>query len=438
MLSNAKVFATSPPPYISAYAAILIDATTGQVLFEKNMHELLEPASTTKVMTALLALEHLELDQVITIDPISPFIGGSRIFVIEGEELTVEELLYATMHTSANDASVALAIAISGSVEAFADLMNERAREAGARWPMYVNPSGLHSPGHFATAYDLAVVAMDAMRNPTFRQIVSTVQFTIPETNMQPERDYIHNTNRMLFDRNMTVPVNGNLRPVMFEGTTGIKTGTTPQAGATLVASAERDGTEFITVVLGTTDPLRYGYTIALLEFGFDNFFTHKAVDASVELEEVAIRRGTVNRVAVEILEDRHITLPIQASVALINTEIVIDENIQAPIEVGQVLGRVEIFEGSDLIGDVPIVATESIEEGRFLSRFGIDDSTSAIIRVVLIVLGVIIGLLVTAYLVITIWYELRKRARRKAKIQKLIEEREAKEKEAAQREWPF
>jgi len=439
MFSQSSSFAISSPPVITAPAAILIDATTGQILFDKNMHELMEPASTTKVMTALLTLEHLPLDKVITIDPISPYIGGSRIFVIEGEELTVEQLLYATMLLSANDASVALAIAISGSVEEFASLMNERAREAGARNPAYVNPSGLHSPGHFASAYDLAMVAKVAMQNQRFRQIVTTVQYTIPETNRQPIREYIHNTNRMLFDRAMRVPIRGVMTPVMIEGVTGIKTGTTPQAGSSLVSSAKRDGTEFIAVVLGTTDALRYGYSIALLEYGFDNFFTHKAVDASrIEIEDVRVRRGAFNRVTAEVLHDKYITLPRQASVAVVRTEIAIEEYIAAPVEVGQQIGRVEIFEGGELIGEVPIIATTYVEEGGFLSRFGIEDNRANIIRIISIVIGSIFGVIILFYIVVTIMHERRRVMKRKARALQIVMERESKQKEAKQREWPY
>ena len=431
-------FAITAPPEITAETAILIDAKTGQILYEKNKDALREPASTTKVMTCLLVLEHLPLDKVITIDAISPFTGGSRIFVIEGEELTVEQLLYALMLESANDAAVALAIAISGSVEAFCDLMNQRARELGAKNSSYKNPSGLHSAGHFASAYDLAVVAQHAMQNRKFRQIVSTVQYTIPATNKQPERPYIHNTNRMLFDQATRVPVRGVMRPAKYEGVTGIKTGFTPQAGASLVSSAERDGTELIAVVLATTDSARFGESIALLDFGFENFYTHKAVDSNTQVDDVSVIRGAFNNVAVRILEDRYITLPREASTALISTQIVMDENVTAPVEAGQVLGRVEIYEGSDLIGEVAVVAANDVEEGMFLSRFGIEDSTSKTIIRYAIIAGSVIGAILLLYLIVTVSYALRRRARRRARALQIAMERIQKQREMEQRRWPY
>ena len=437
-LLQKPTFASSPNLGLVAEAAILMDAKTGQILFEKNAHVLFEPASTTKIMTCLLALEHLALDQVITIDPISPYTGGSRIFLIEGELITVEQLLMALMLNSANDASVALAIAIAGSVEEFAVMMNDRARELGARNPSYENPSGLHGPNHFATAYDLAVVSRFAMQNPDFRRIVRTVRYTIPETNKQEERNYLFNTNRMLHDFQSRISVRGIMTPPYYYGTTGIKTGFTPQAGGTLVASAKRDGSEFISVVLGSTVDARFADSIILLDFGFENFFTHKAVCASVEIEDVEIRRGEFNRVSVKILEDRYITLPREASPALVTTEIVMDENIVAPIEIGQVLGRVNIFEGNLLAGYVQVVATVEIAEGMFLSRFGIEDSTTRRVIIIAIVIGSIIGFLILAFIVLKIRYTLRKKKRKRERAMQIAMERYEREREQKEREWPY
>ena len=438
MLVQKPPFALAFSYDLVAEAAILMDARTGRILFEKNAHTLKEPASTTKIMTCLLALELLPLDKVITVDAKSPYTGGSRIFIVEGEELTVEQMLMALMLNSANDVSVALAIAIAGSVEQFSVMMNDRARELGARNPSYENPSGLHGPNHFATAYDLAIVSKAAMQNPEFRRIVSTVSYTIPETNKQEERGYLHNTNRMLHDRATRVNVRGVLRTPYFPGTTGIKTGFTPQAGGALVASAKQGDTELIVVVLGSTTDDRFGDSITLLEFGFENFFTHKAVDAGVEIEDIRVRRGEVNRVSVEILNDKYITLPREASPAIISTQIIINENVTAPIELGQHVGRVDIYEGSNRIGGVPIVATMAVERGMFLSMFGIEDRiTRTIIRVVLIIVGLAV-FLVLALIVLKIRYNIVKKSRRRARAIQIAKEREAKEKELRQREWPY
>src|SRR5690554_2691538 len=184
---------------LTGQSAILIDATTGEILYEYNSHVLHYPASTTKIMTGILALENLDLSDYADIDEEASFTGGSRIYLLEGEEITVEELLYALFLESANDAAVALAKKISGTVESFARLMNRKAKELGAKNTNFVNPHGLHEDEHVSTAYDLALIARYAMENQLFRDFVSTYQYTIEETNLQETR-YLYNTNRMLYD----------------------------------------------------------------------------------------------------------------------------------------------------------------------------------------------------------------------------------------------
>jgi D-alanyl-D-alanine carboxypeptidase (penicillin-binding protein 5/6) len=242
----------------------------------------------------------------------------------------------------------------------------------------------------------------------------------------------------MLHDRHTRIPVRGIMRPPYYYGTTGIKTGFTPQAGGALVASAERDGTEFITVVLGSTVDARFADSIIMLDFGFENFFTHRAVDASTAIEDVEIRRGAFNYVSVKIKEDKYVTLPKQASPMLVTTEIEIDENIMAPIEIGQVLGRVNVFEGNMLIGEIPIIATAEVAQGMFLSRFGIEDSKTMRIIKVAIVIGSIISFSVLAFIVLKIRYTLRKKAKRRKRAMEIALERQERERELKEREWPY
>jgi D-alanyl-D-alanine carboxypeptidase (penicillin-binding protein 5/6) len=438
VIPTASSFALTSPPEIVAETAILIDAVTGDILYSKDMDRLKEPASTTKIMTCLLALENLPLSKVLTIDAESPFTGGSRIYIIEGEELTVEQLLYALMLESANDTGTALAIAISGSVEEFAGLMNERARELGAKNPSFKNPHGLHQQGHFATAYDLAMIAKEAMKDPDFRKIVSTVQYTIPETNKQPAREYLYNTNRLLYDAATKVPVKGVMTPAKYDGAIGVKTGYTPQAGASLVAAALRDGTELISVVLASTDLDRFGDSIALLEYGFENYYTHKAIDKSMQLAEVKVARGSVSHVPVFIEEDMYITLPTEASLSLVTTKVVMDEDITAPVERGQKLGRVEVYEGGEVIGEVAILAAADLPEGMFLSRFGFEDSTSAIVvRWAVIAFGMMAFFFVL-YAVLVIRYKVKRKAMRAKRAKEIAAERERKQRDQQQRRWPY
>ena len=192
-------FAASEPPDIIGETAIVIDAKTGQVLYNKNMHDQRYPASTTKLITALLAIENLDLSKTVTIDAETPFTEGSRIYLLEGENVTVEQLLYALMLESANDAAVALGKEIAGTVPAFAEMMNRKAIELGAKNTNFVNPNGLHDDNHLSTAYDLAMIAKEAMKNEKIRELVTTYRYVIPATNKQETR-YLYNTNRLLYD----------------------------------------------------------------------------------------------------------------------------------------------------------------------------------------------------------------------------------------------
>ena len=309
-------YGAKTPPEIIAETAIVIDAKTGQVLYEKNMHEQREPASTTKVITALLALENLDLDKIVVIDSETPYTGGSRIYLLEDERITVEQLLYALMLESANDAAVALAKEIAGSVPAFAEMMNKKAAELGAMNTSFVNPHGLHAEGHLSTAYDLAMIAREAMKNEKFRELVLTYRYEIPATNKQPER-YMYNTNRLIYDQAKKLIVNGVKRPAKYEGATGIKTGYTPQAGGCLVAGAIRGDTELISVVMKSTDDGRFADSIALLDYAFDNYRTVKAVDSGMILGEIPVKRGSVQRVQVAAAAEAFATLPVEASSSL-------------------------------------------------------------------------------------------------------------------------
>lgn len=434
---QTAAFAAENPPELIAETAILIDATTGAILYEKNKDALMEPASTTKMITCLLAIENLPLDKIVTVDAETPFTEGSRIYLEEGEEITVEELLYALMIESANDTAVALAKEISGSVEGFADLMNERARELGAKNPSFKNPNGLHLEGHFASAYDLAMIAKAGMENPVFRMFVSTYKHTIPETNKKVER-YIYNTNRLIYDEVTKVSVKGVMRPARYEGATGIKTGYTSHAGGCLVSGAKRDGTELIAVVLKSTDLNRYGDSIALLDYGFENYYTYKAVESGLELEDLEVTRGTVNHVSVEIKEDMYLTLPREASPELVTTEAVMDEIIVAPVAKGQQVGKIEVYEGGSLVGEIPILAAEDVPEGMFLSRFGVEDSVSAEVeKYVVITAGTIVFFLLL-FVSLRIRQKLRRKALREKRAREIAEDRARKLKELEQRRWPY
>ncbi len=393
-------YGATEPPAILAETAIVIDAKTGQVLYDKNMNEQREPASTTKVITALLALENLDLDKIVTIDAETPFTEGSRIYLLEGEHVTVEQLMYALLLESANDAAVALGKEIAGSVPAFADMMNQKAVELGAKNTHFVNPNGLHEEGHLTTAYDLAMIAREAMKNEKFRELVTTYRYVIPATNMQDTR-YLYNTNRLIYDERTKVLVNGVQRVAKYEGATGIKTGYTSNAGGCLIAGAIRGDTELISVVMKSTDEGRFADSIALLDYAFDNYKSVKAMDAGAILGEIPVRRGTEGKVQVVAREDAYATLPIEASSTLVQTKIILDEKIRAPITKGQKVGAVEIYAGDQHIGTVDAVTVSDIPEGGILSVIGISDETAKVVERIFASVMILFVLLFAAYVIL-------------------------------------
>ena len=398
--------------------AILIDASTGKVLYEKNSHEKYYPASTTKIITAILALENIGLDDTVPIDGEIAFTGGSRIYLLEGEKVMARELMYGLLLESANDVAVAFAKKISGSTEKFAVLMNEKAKEYGALNTNFVNPNGLQDEKHVSTAYDLAMIAKYAMKNETFRKYVKTYKYKMPATNMQDTR-YFYNTNRLLYDTVHEVSVNGVLRDCKYEGITGIKTGFTPEAGGCLVASAKRGDTELIAVTMASTDMDRFGDCIALLDYGFANYKTVPALDGDADLGMVKVKRGAVSRVAAAPKEAVFATLPKEASQDVVRTEIVLSDSLKAPVKKGQKAGVVKVYAGNDLVGEYDAVVTQAVKKGGPLSVIGISDAAA---RLMLFVFLGLIALLILS-LVVYVFYKRRQIRIRREKRQKEREE---------------
>jgi len=250
-LAPAEVRALSVwqrPPDSLAEAALLADETTGQLLMEKNTHDRRAMASTTKIMTALLTLERSRLDEEVVVSPAAAFTGGNMVGFAPGERLLVLELLYGLLLNSGNDAATVLAEHIGGSVPGFAVLMNARAQELGMQDTHFVNPHGLDAQGHYSSAYDLWLLAREALKNPVFRELVSTPSHSMGGRNY----------------------VNLNQSLLAYPGADGVKTGTSDLAGECLVASATREGHRLVAVVLNSQD--RYGDARALLDYGFGGY----------------------------------------------------------------------------------------------------------------------------------------------------------------------
>lgn len=246
--------AETDEPILPAKAYLVMNVATGEVLYAYNAETPLPIASTTKIMTAILALERGKPDEIVTAGQKPYDTGGTTIYLEVGEQQTLHDLLLALMLESANDAAVAIAEHLAGSEERFADWMNDKAREIGAAHTHFVNSHGLHDPDHYSTAHDLALIARYAMQNPAFRELVTVEEATIPGYGQNPPRKLVSHNQLLGY----------------YEGANGVKNGFTEEAGLTNVASARRGDTEVIAVVLGAQNRL-WTSSMALLDYGFSH-----------------------------------------------------------------------------------------------------------------------------------------------------------------------
>ena len=251
-------------PQVQAETAIVMEADSGCILYAKGIDEKREPASITKIMTALVALEHSRMDEQVTFSHNAVFSieqGSTHIGIKEGEVLTMEQCLYGVLLASANEVSNGVAEHVGGSIEGFVEMMNEKAREIGCKNTHFSNANGLHNEEHYTTAYDMALITQAALKNPTFRSIMSTDHFIIPTTNITDEERWLNNHHKMLRETKFH-----------YEGCIGGKTGYTTDAGNTLVTVADRNDMELICVTLKTNANAVYTDTALLLDYGFNNF----------------------------------------------------------------------------------------------------------------------------------------------------------------------
>lgn len=347
---------------ISAEAAILIDADTGQILYEKNSHEQLYPASTTKILTGIIAIEKGNPEDIIIIDEDVPkYTDGTHIALEPGEKLTLRDLTNALLIESANDAAVAIAIHISGSVENFADLMNEKAKEIGALNTHFENPNGLPNENHLTTAYDLAMIAKYAMKNKDFRDIVKNYTYIIPQTNKKDEARYLKSSNRLLYSTRK-IEVDNKIIPIKYEGVNGVKSGYTKAAQQCLVSSATRGGQNLICVVLKAQGTNVYVDTHKLLNYGFDNFEKINLTYKNEFIKNIDVLQGEDNYITAIIKNTTYATIP-KGKEAFIERKIDIPENIKAPIKKGQVLGKITFLLNGKSIGSTEIISATDINE---------------------------------------------------------------------------
>lgn len=366
-------------PDIRAKAALLVEAETGTILYDKNCHDELSIASTTKIMSALLVFEaidrgELRLDQSITATA-SALRGlpedGSTADIVEGETLTVEQLLYCMLVISANETCNILGEVVAGSVEGFVERMNQRAQELGCQNTHFANTTGLTQSGHYSSAYDLYLITRQAMQYDEFMTMVNTKSYEIPPTNKTEEERVLHSTNALIS--------NWRLAGYLYSGAQGIKTGSTDAAGQCLVSSAVRGSRTLISVVLGAERVEKEngsGYivesfteTARLFDWGFDNFSAQQVLDKNELVQEVQVSLSKeVGSVAVHPAEDASAMLPKDIDISALTRTITLDNDpALAPIAAGDRLGEITVsYNGTDYV-TVPLLAVADVSASRFL-----------------------------------------------------------------------
>ena len=341
-------------------SAILMDFETLEILYEKNIHSKLYPASTTKIMTGILAIELGNLKDIVTIDQeIVDLTDGSHIALEPGEQLSLEQLLNALLIESANDSALAIAKHISGDLNSFNQLMNDKARELGALNTNFVNPNGLHDDVHVTTAYDLALIARYAMENEIFRDIVKNHTYTIPITNKKTEPRYLNSANKLLYS-NQKINVDGKTVPIKYDGANGVKTGYTSVSQSCLVASVERDGHKFISVVLKSNGTNLFSDTHKLFNYGFENFDNVRIGFSNKFIDNFKINNGIMPFVSGVTLKDSF-SIVNKKDRNNVEEKIILNDELEAPIDKGQILGKLQYTLGDKVIGETDIVSTMDV-----------------------------------------------------------------------------
>ena len=340
---------------VKAPSAVLMEAETGKVLYEKNPHEKRPCASITKVMTLTLIMESVDSGKIKLTDLVSASehaasMGGSDIWLKPGENMTVDDMLKATVIASANDAAVALAEYVSGSEEEFIQQMNEKAKTLGMKDTVFKNCNGLDEDGHITSAYDVALMSRELMKHKKIFDYTTTWI-----ENIRGGKTQLVNTNKLIKS---------------YKGITGLKTGTTGKAGSCISATAERDNVKLISVILGASDTKdRFSSASKLLDYGFANWAIVKPELPKDSLKSVKVINGMTDSVGTEVTLDSSVLVP-KGKVKEIKHEISFNENVNAPVKKGQKLGKIIYKLDNEVIKQYDICAKNDVPEITFNSAF--------------------------------------------------------------------
>ena len=349
LMHSVVVFAESNTDLgLNAKSAILMEESTGNILFESNPDERLPIASVTKVMTMLLIMEAVDsgkisLDDMVTVSENAMSYGGSTMFLETGEQLTVNDMLKGIAVASANDGCVAMAEHLAGSESAFVDMMNEKAKKLGMENTHFMNTNGLDEDDHYSSARDVAIMSRELMKHETIFNYTSIWMDTLRGGKFQ-----LANTNKLIR---------------FYDGANGLKTGSTSKALCCLSAAAKRNDMQLIAVVLGApTSAERFASAKSLLDYGFANYAVNTQITAGDEVQKIAVEKGVDKEVDV-VAGDSCSTLVKKGQEDNITKEIKIDETITAPIEAGQKIGTMTISRDGEVIADIDLNASSAVEK---------------------------------------------------------------------------
>ena len=411
--------ATVKRPSIDAGGAITYCQNTGEIIYAKNKNKKFAPYSTTKMMTALLAVQNLPLDQEVTISERAAKEGEATMNLVPGEVVTVKDLVYGTLILSGNDAAWALAEAVSGNVNKFVKLMNKTAKNIGCENTHFSNPNGMDEKDHYSTAYDMMLITKLALSNETIRAAAGTVKYKMDATNLSEKR--VMKTHVPLIDKKDSGYYAG-------------KTGYWDDENCSIVLGYEKNGLQLVVVVLDASKEERENDVKKITEYTSKKVEGVKVIGKDVEEGKVRIKQGAKTRLKTYTAEVGYAYLPKEASKSLIGTKVVMFQDVTAPVKAGTVVGKYEIYVGEDLVNQVDLVIKEDVEKGWFPSYLGISNTATIIIAALLVIL-----------LVVRIWIGMEAAKRKKQKMiarQRKVQELAMRELEAErdrrERDWRF
>lgn len=367
ILASASVFASDAetaeaslnltPFDISAKSGVLMEQETGRILYEKNPHEKMPPASITKVMTLLLTMEAIEEGRISLGDTIvasahACSMGGSQIWLKENEQMTVEELLKATAVASANDAAMALAEHIGGSEEGFVAMMNNKAAELSMNDTTFINPTGLDAEGHLSSAYDIAIMSKELMKHEKIK-----LYTTIWMDSLRGGKTELVNTNKLVR---------------FYKGCTGLKTGTTDGAGSCVSVTAERENLKLVSVVMGSaTSKERFASARQLLDYGYASFMMYTPQVSGAIPESVRVKGGISESVPIAFGESPSVIIP-KGKQKEIEEVVAVKEEVEAPVKAGDKVGEIALMLEGEPVATFEIKAKENVPEMSFSNGFSI------------------------------------------------------------------